>query len=119
MIPDTKSAVEVLEELKEARQHKEDLTITVDGAEVHMIVESLLENLESNVLWFLDTKGTNPDKWESDFGTQSEVLETSREIGLTILSVAKNFIGALPQGLNLAKVDANLFPTIEKILTEN
>lgn len=110
-----KTAKEVLKEIEEARQHLESLTMVLDGAQAKFIVESMLMGLQATALAYVETRGQDSFEWNNEYGSRSEVCETSRELGLTAISAIRTFVEALPNELTLMNVNLIPLTQIEEI----
>jgi len=108
-----KTATEVMQEIKEARQHFGTVNMIIDAAQVHFVLESLLESVKSLAIALIGAKTSNPVNWgDSQYGTPEEVFKVSKELGLTGFSLLKTFLEALPDsikeyenGLTVEKID--------------
>jgi hypothetical protein len=111
-----KTAAEILEEMVEARKHMESMTIVLDGAEAHFIIESMADSLQKIALSFIEINNTNDSSWnDPEYGSRSEAIEVARELGLTAVSAMKTFVGSLPDEINSFKVQLEPLDTIAKM----
>jgi hypothetical protein len=114
-----KTSKDVLEEIKEARQHLESVTMILDGAQAHFIIESLAKGLEIIACTFVEVLQIPPSQWNDEYGNRSDTIEASRELGLTAISAIKVVVEALPDEIKLLKVELGPLAKIEKIFKEN
>ena len=112
-----KSAKEVLEEIEEARTHIEPVNMVLDGAQAHFIIEAMADGLQTVVLSFV--KAREAKEWNDSWGSQADVIESSRELGLTAISAVKTFVESLPDELNTLKVNVAPLDRVQQILLEN
>jgi hypothetical protein len=103
-----RSAEAILQEVESTRQQIGSLTMLVDGAQVHFMMESLVEALKVCAELYVICKNTPADEWNNNIGSQADNLKTARELCLTGLSTIKTYVEALPD--NLKDFDKNITP---------
>ena len=116
-----RSAKEIIKEIEATRQQIGSVSMIIDGAQVHYVIESIVESLQVIVELFMITKNTEPNDWDNEFGSQADSLKTARELGFTAISTIKTFISALPDNLKDfdKKLTPDKFDVIESFFKEN
>jgi hypothetical protein len=110
-----KSVEKIMEEIELTRQQIGSVNMILDGAQVHVMVESLVEALKVIAELFVTCKATSPRDWNNVLGSQEDSLKSARELGLTTISTLKTFMEALPDNLRdfEKKITPELLDVIE------
>ena len=111
------TAKEVLQQIEEARQEFGSITMILDGAQVHFVVETIIEGLKTTALTLLSAKEANPITWnDRNYGTIPETIKVCKELGLTGITVLKTLLEALPDNLKLSdSLGMQQLDTVENI----
>lgn len=117
-----KTAKEVIEAINKTRQQIGTISMALDGAQTHFILESLVVSLKTVAELLYTCKDTDPDDWDSSiYGSQADSLKSALELGRTAISSIKTFVYALPD--NLRDYDSSITPelldTIENYFMEH
>src|ERR1017187_3358307 len=103
-----RSAKEIMQEIEETRKQIGTVSMFLDGAQVHVMIESLVEALKVVAELLIVSKNTEPDDWPDTFGSQEDSVKSARELGFTTISTIKIFMEALPE--NLRDFDKKITP---------
>lgn len=103
-----RSPEEILQEIEETRQQIGTVSMILDGAQVHVIIEGLVEALKVIAELLIVSKNTESDEWPAAAGSQENSIKSARELGFTTISTIKIFMEALPD--NLRDFDKKITP---------
>ena len=100
------SMVEVLEAIERTRQETGTLIMDLDGAQAHLIVESMANALVKAVTALEDTKKVGVENWNGGPDDYEATRKSSYQISLLLISALRGFIESLPR--NLVEPNSNL-----------
>jgi len=103
-----RSAKDILQEVEETRKQIGTVSMIIDGAQVHVIVESLIEALKVIAELLIVSKNTESNEWPAEFGSQEDSVKSAHELGFTTISTIRTFMEALPD--NLRDFDKKITP---------
>ncbi len=99
------SMVEVFEAIERTRQETGTLIMDLDGAQAHLIIESMASSLVKAVTALEDTKKVGVENWSDGSDDYEATRKGSYQMSLLLISALVTFIESLPN--NLMEPDSN------------
>ena len=102
------SMVEVFEAIERTRQETGTLIMDLDGAQAHLIIESMASAVVKAVTVLEDTKKVGVKKWSKGSDDYEATRKSSYQISLLLISALVTFIESLPRNLVEPESDARV-----------